>query len=89
MCRIQIRSKSIPYLDGWWFRAFDDRRWEFWASSADIGWGAWSLEAGWGPAWTAAVLGLREKKTTLWEITENSRVSEHFEKNRAAMELQK
>ena len=89
LCRIQIRSKSIPYLDGWWFRAFHDRRWEFWASSADIGWGTWSLEAGWGPAWTAAVLGLREKKTTLWELTETSRVSEHFEKTRAAMELPK
>lgn len=89
LCRIQIRSETFPYLNGWWFRAFDDRRWEFWASSADVGWGAWSLEAGWAQAWTAAVLGLREKKTTVWELTENSGVSKHFEKTRVAMELPK
>ena len=86
LCRIQIRSKKFPYLDGWWFRAFDDRRWEFWASSADVGWGAWSVEAGWGQAWTAAVLALRDKKTTVWELTRNSRSGEHFEKFRVEME---
>ncbi len=68
LCRIQIRSARFPWLDGWWFRAFDDRRWEAWASSADAGWGAWSLEAGWAPAWTAATLALRARKTTFWDL---------------------
>ena len=74
LCRIQIQSQKIPYLNGAWFRAFDDRRWEFWASSADIGWGAWSVESGWGQAWTAAVLGLRQKGTTFWDLTANPRI---------------
>lgn len=68
LCRIQIRSAKFPWLDGWWFRAFDDKRWEAWASSADAGWGAWSLEAGWAPAWTAATLALRVKNTTFWDF---------------------
>jgi hypothetical protein len=67
LCRIQVRSARFAWLDGWWFRAFDDRRWEAWASSADAGWGAWSLEAGWAPAWTAATLALRVRKTTFWD----------------------
>jgi len=69
LCRIQIRSAKFPWLDGWWFRAFDDKRWEAWASSADAGWGAWSLEAGWAAAWTAATLALRVKNTTFWNLT--------------------
>ncbi len=89
LCRIQIRSEKFPYLNGWWFRAFDDRRWEFWASSADAGWGAWSLEAGWAQSWTATILGLRDKKTTVWDLTKNSSAGEHFEKLREMMDLEK
>jgi hypothetical protein len=89
LCRIQVRSEKFPYLDGWWFRAFDDRHWEFWGSSADVGWGAWSVEAGWAQAWTAATLALREKKTTMWDLTANSRIQEHFEKTRVVMEMEK
>lgn len=74
LCRIQVRSEKIPYLNGTWFRAFDDRRWEFWSSSADIGWGAWSVESGWGQAWTATVLALRQKGTTFWDLTANPRI---------------
>jgi hypothetical protein len=78
LCRVQTRSERLPYLSGTWFRAFDDRRWEAWASSADIGWGAWSLESGWAPAWTAAVLALREQQTTVWDYTARSHVRGHF-----------
>jgi hypothetical protein len=74
LCRVQIKSATFPWLDGAWFRAFDDGRWEFWASSADIGWGAWSVEAGWGQSWTAATLALRQKNTTLWDFTKNARL---------------
>jgi hypothetical protein len=80
LCRIQVRSEKIPYLDGAWFRAFDYQRWDYWASSADMGWGVWSVEAGWGQAWIAATLALREKKTTLWDATADSRVKTHLEK---------
>lgn len=78
LCRIQTRSRRFPWLNGWWFRAFDDRRWECWASSADIGWGAWCLEAGWAQAWAAATLGLRLEGTTFWEFTASSRVHTAF-----------
>jgi hypothetical protein len=87
LCRIQIRSEKLPYLNGAWFRAFDDRQWDFWASSADVGWGAWSVEAGWGQAWTAATLGLREKKTTFWELTAGSQVKKHLESVKAEMAM--
>jgi hypothetical protein len=85
LCRIQTRSTKLPYLNGTWFRAFDDRRWEAWASSADIGWGAWSIESGWGQAWTAALLALREQKTTVWDFTARSHVRDYFPKLRDQM----
>jgi hypothetical protein len=80
LCRIQTRSEKFSWLNGTWFRAFDDRRWEAWASSADVGWGAWSIETGWGQAWTPAVLALREKQTTVWELISKSKIGSHFEK---------
>ncbi len=85
LCRIQIRSERLPYLDGGWFRAFDDKRWDYFASSGDVGWGAWCVEAGWGQAWTAAVLALRDRHTTLWDVTANSRIMEKLPKVQADM----
>ena len=73
--RIQVRSDAIPYLDGTWFRAFDFRRWDYWSSSGDMGWGAWCAETGWGPAWNGIALGLREKQTSLWDVTKSSRIA--------------
>ncbi|MDB6125120.1 MAG: hypothetical protein JWQ71_4113 [Pedosphaera sp.] len=87
LCRIQIRSKKYPYFSGTWFRAFDDRRWEFWASSADVGWGAWSLESGWAQAWTAGTLGLREKKTTFWDLTATCQIKKHLPAVKAQMAM--
>jgi hypothetical protein len=74
LARIQVKSDALPYLDGAWFRAFDYGRWDYWSSSADIGWGAWSIEAGWGPAWITAVMGLRMKETSVWEMTKGSTI---------------
>jgi hypothetical protein len=78
LVRIQVRSPTLPYLDGAWFRAFDYEKWECWASSADMGWGAWSVEAGWAPAWAAATLGLRANGTSLWDWTSKSRITEQL-----------
>jgi hypothetical protein len=80
LCRIQVRSEKHPELDGGWFRAFDFKRWDYWASSADAGWGAWSLEAGWAPAWTAASLALRHRHTTFWEFTATSKLRDQLPK---------
>jgi len=85
LCRIQIRSEKNPELDGGWFRAFDFKRWEYWASSGDAGWGAWSIETGWSQSWITAVLALRQIGTSLWDITGNSKIEEHFADMRKIM----
>jgi hypothetical protein len=65
LCRIQVKSKSQPYLDGAWMRGFDYDLWEYFGSSADNGWGAWSVESGWTNSWIATTLGLRQLKRGL------------------------
>lgn len=79
LCRIQIRSEKHPELDGGWFRAFDFNRWEYWASNGDAGWGAWSIETGWTQSWITAVLGLRQMRSSIWDITKDSRIEKHFD----------
>jgi hypothetical protein len=79
LCRIQAASETHPELDGAWFRAFDYRRWEYWGSGADAGWGAWCIEAGWTQSWITSVLALRQLGTSLWDVTEGSRVARQFE----------
>jgi hypothetical protein len=77
LCRIQARSESRPELDGAWFRAFDFGRWDFWASNADAGWGAWSVEAGWTQGWVTSVLAMRQLGTSHWDLTADSRIADH------------
>lgn len=79
LCRIQVRSETHPELDGGWFRAFDFRRWEYWASNADVGWGAWSIESGWTQAWITSVMAFRQMRTSLWALTAGSRIGEHLD----------
>ncbi|HJN17215.1 MAG TPA: discoidin domain-containing protein, partial [Armatimonadota bacterium] len=71
LCRIQVRSEAHPELDGAWFRAFDFEKWEFWGSSADVGWGAWSIESGWTQGWITSVLAMRVRGTSLWDLSES------------------
>jgi len=78
LCRIQIRSERHPELDGGWFRAFDFRRWEYWGSNADSGWGAWCIESGWTQAWIASVLALRTRHQSLWDLTAHSPICQHL-----------
>ena len=80
LCRIQARSSVHPELDGAWFRAFDYRIWDYWASNSDAGWGVWSTETGWTQAWIASVLAMRHMKTSLWELTAKSRVARYMDK---------
>lgn len=68
LCRVQVRSEAHPYLDGAWMRGFDDQRWEYWGSSADLGWGAWSVESGWTNTWIAAVLALRQRQENVYDL---------------------
>jgi hypothetical protein len=66
--RIQAKSTIHPEVDGAFFRAFDYKKWEAWASDADIGWGAWSVESGWTQSWITIVLGLRLLNTSVWDL---------------------
>ncbi|MFM7322597.1 MAG: hypothetical protein ACKO5K_13890 [Armatimonadota bacterium] len=70
LVRAQVRAPGRPQLDGAWYRAFDFRRWEYWASNADVGWGAWATETGWTQSWICLVLALRHRGTSLWDATE-------------------
>lgn len=79
LCRIQIVSQERPELDGAWFRAFDFGRWDYWASNADLGWGAWSIESGWTQGWITAVLSLRHLRTSFWDLTANNRLKHHVD----------
>jgi hypothetical protein len=85
LVRIQVKSEAHPQLDGGWFRAFDYRKWEYWGSNADAGWGAWSIEVGWTQAWIPTVLTLREIDTSLWDLSKRSRIKDRFEQIRKQM----
>jgi hypothetical protein len=80
LCRIQVSSSVHPELDGGWFRAFDFRLWDYWASNTDWGWGVWSIETGWTQAWITSVLAMRHLKTSLWDLTANSTIGRHMDK---------
>jgi hypothetical protein len=68
LCRIQIQSKTHPELSGAWFRAFDFGDWDYWASNADLGWGAWSIETGWSVSWITTILALRQRHIAFWDV---------------------
>jgi len=85
MMRIQVRSEAHPELDGAWFRAFDFNRWEYWASNADAGWGAWSTETGWTQGWIVSMLAMQELHSNLWDFTAESKIAKHFEKYQKMM----
>jgi len=78
LCRIQAASSTHPELDGVWFRAFDYKIWDYWASNSDWGWGVWSTETGWTQAWITSVLAMRHMKTSLWDLTAKSEIARHM-----------
>ena len=69
LVRIQARSEKRKNVDGAWFRAFNYRNWDYWASNADAGWGAQSTLTGWIQSWIITTLALMEKGTSYWDIT--------------------
>jgi hypothetical protein len=68
LAAIQAVSGDLPQVSGSWPRAFDYSRWEYWGSSSDMGWGAFSVESGWTTTWIAAGLGLRAQGVFLWDL---------------------
>lgn len=69
LVRIQAESDSHPDIDGAWMRAFDYDRWDYWASNADHGWGAWSTLSGWIQSWIVSTLALTDANTSFWNIS--------------------
>ena len=83
--RTQTQSETHPELDGTWYRGFDFKKWDYWGSDGDAGWGIWSNEIGWTHSWITMTLALRYMKTCLWELTRDNRIAGHFDKYRAQM----
>ena len=76
LTRIQVRSDQFKSVDGAWFRAFDYDAWDYWASNADAGWGAWSTLTGWIQSWIVGTQALLEKNTSLWELANSKQLPE-------------
>jgi len=87
LCRVQVRSTVHPYLDGAWMRSFDYELWEYWGSSADLGWGAWSVESGWTNTWIASVFAMRQRGETLFDLTITDRIKLHLPKLLREMDM--
>lgn len=68
LTRIQVKSDKFKNIDGAWFRAFNYHNWDYWASNADAGWGAWSTLTGWIQSWIISTQVLLELETSLWDI---------------------
>lgn len=90
LVRIQVKSDKYRDLDGAWFRAFEFNRWEYWASNADAGWGAWNTLAGWTQSWIVATQVLTGQNQSFWDLTKKTNVKTYmqptvemmFEKNK-------
>lgn len=78
LTRIQVKSSRHKDVDGAWFRAFDYDRWDYWASNADDGWGAWCTLAGWIQSWIVTTQVMLEQGTSYWDRTSCMDVSKEF-----------
>jgi len=74
LTRIQVKSDRFKDLDGAWFRAFEYKRWEYWGSNADAGWGVWGTLSGWTQSWIVATQVLSAQDQSFWELTKKSEV---------------
>jgi hypothetical protein len=68
LVRAQVHSEIHPQFHGAWYRAFDFKNWDYWASNSDSGWGAWCTETGWSQSWISTVFSLRLANQSLWDI---------------------
>ena len=82
LLRVQVQSRTHPEFDGAWFRAFDFRRWDYFASNSDWGWGAWAVECGWTQGWITTGLALHSLQLNLWDLSKSSRIADLLPKLR-------
>ena len=69
LVRIQACSNDYSSVDGAWYRAFNYRDWNWWASNADMGWGSLGTLTGWTQSWIVATLALMQLGTSYWDLT--------------------
>ena len=81
LVRIQVNSPAHPDIDGAWFRAFDYDRWDYWASNADNGWGAWCTLTGWIQSWIVSTEALVHKQKSYWDITSDMNMKDAMKKS--------
>lgn len=79
LIRIQVKSNKFNNIDGAWFRAFDYKLWDYWASNADAGWGAWATLTGWIQSWIITTEILVQRNQSYWELTNNSAINNYME----------
>lgn len=78
LIRIQVKSDKINSLEGAWFRAFDYELWDYWASNADAGWGAWATLTGWIQSWIVTTEVLVQRNQSYWDLTAPSRINDYM-----------
>jgi hypothetical protein len=85
LVRVQVHSEAHPEFHGAWYRAFDFKRWDYWASNSDAGWGAWCTESGWSQSWITSTFCLRQLKRSLWDSLNAAPQFSYFDKLAAKM----
>ena len=85
LIRVQTRSEQRPELSGTWFRGFDVKRWDYWGSDGDWGYGVLTTQTGWTHSLIAATFALRRMNTCMWDLTKTSTVGRGFEACRSRM----
>lgn len=88
LVKIQVSSHNYKDLDGAWFRAFDYGRWDFWASNADNGWGAWCTLTGWIQSWIVSTESMVYRNTCFWDDTSSMNMQEAFDESIWMLEKQ-
>lgn len=76
LVRIQANSTDCRDVDGAWYRAFNYRDWNWWASNSDAGWGNLSTLTGWIQSWITGTLAMMQMNTSYWELTHNNKIKE-------------
>ena len=74
LVRIQVKSEKFNDLDGAWFRAFEFEKWDYWASNADLGWGAWGTHTGWTQSTIISTLAMISMNQSFWDLTSKSKI---------------
>ena len=85
LVRVQTLSEARPELSGTWYRGFDFKRWDYWGSDGDWGYGVLTTQTGWTHSLIAATFALRRMNISFWDLTKTSTIARDFDVYRARM----